>query len=100
MVGSVPADVAIYTTNYCPYCTRAKALLGKKGVPFTEIAVDDRADLRAWVAAASKQRTVPQIFINGQAVGGFTDIAALDQKGVLDEMLGRAPASGDPEIRR
>ncbi len=94
------ADVLLYTTEYCPYCTRAKALLTKKGVAFTEIRVDERPELRSWLIEASKQCTVPQVFVNGKALGGFTDIADLDREGVLDEMLKRPPSAEDPAVRR
>jgi glutaredoxin 3 len=90
------AQVSVYTTDYCPYCTRAKALLGKKNVPFTEVAVDERPDLRSWLVSASGQRTVPQIFINGRSVGGFSELAELDKKGELDRLLGEAPPAEAP----
>ena len=93
-VSSVSADVIIYTTDYCPYCVRAKGLLTKKQVPFKEVKVDTREDLRSWLMSASGQRTVPQIFINGEPVGGFTELADLDRKGVLDRKLAEAPADG------
>jgi glutaredoxin 3 len=91
----MPAQVYVYTTDYCPYCTRAKALLGTKNVPFTEVAVDERPDLRSWLVAASGQRTVPQIFINGHSVGGFSELAELDKKGELDRLLGEAAPPGE-----
>jgi glutaredoxin 3 len=87
----VSADVTIYTTDYCPYCVRAKDLLGRKQVPFKEVRVDSRSDLRSWLVSASGQRTVPQIFINGQSVGGFTELADLDRRGELDRRLAEAP---------
>lgn len=96
----MPADVLVYTTDYCPYCTRAKALLRKKQVAFTEIDVSDRPDLRRWLVEASRQRTVPQIFINGQAVGGFSDLASLDRDGELDALLAADPAATDRVPRR
>lgn len=88
---SVNANVFIYTTTFCAYCVRAKGLLGKKKVAYTEVDVSDRDDLRAWLVKRSGQRTVPQIFINGVSVGGFTDIAALDRQGKLDVMLAEPP---------
>jgi glutaredoxin 3 len=94
------AAVVMYTTDYCPYCTRAKALLDKKGARYDEIDVSDRPDLRRWLIATSKQRTVPQIFINGEPKGGFIDIAALDRAGELDPLLARDPAPDDPTVRR
>jgi len=94
------AAVAIYSTDYCGYCVRAKALFTKKGVPYDEIDVSDRGDLRQWLMAATRQRTVPQIFINGRSVGGFIDIAELDRKGTLDRLLSEEPRAEDPPIRR
>lgn len=95
----MPARVVVYSTDYCPYCTRAKALLTKKGVAYEEVMVDDRADLRAWLVQATNQRTVPQVFVNGKALGGFTDIARLDQQGRLDPLLQAAPTGKEPEVR-
>jgi glutaredoxin 3 len=96
--GGVSADVTIYTTDYCPYCTRAKALLTKKQAQFKEVKVDTRDDLRSWLASASGQRTVPQIFINGESVGGFTELADLDRKGELDRRLRESPGAGAPAL--
>jgi glutaredoxin 3 len=93
------ADVVVYTTDYCPYCTRAKALLQKRGAAFREIRVDERPDLRSWLSTVTHQRTVPQVFVNGAPLGGFTDIAALDQKGQLQPLLDAAPKPTDPELR-
>ena len=95
----MPARVVVYSTDYCPYCTRAKALLSKKGVAFEEVMVDDRADLRAWLVQATNQRTVPQVFVNGKALGGFTDIARLDQQGRLDPRRRATPTGKGPEVR-
>ncbi len=91
---SALADVRIYLTTWCPYCVAAKRLLDQKGVAFTEVDVDDRRELRSWLVSASGQRTVPQIFINGQSVGGFSDLSALDQHGELDALLAQGPSAG------
>jgi glutaredoxin 3 len=96
----VSAEVFVYTTGYCPYCVQAKRLLSKKKAPFTEVGVDDRADLRSWLASASGQRTVPQVFINGKSVGGFSDLDALDRKGDLDRLLAESPAAGAAALPR
>jgi glutaredoxin 3 len=85
------ADVQVYVTTYCPYCVRAKSLLTRKGVAFTEIDVTEDAAKRAWLVDATGRRTVPQIFIDGRAVGGSDDLHALERTGELDRMLGRAP---------
>lgn len=82
------ATVEIYTTPTCPFCHSAKALLTKKNVAFTEIDVSRDPDLRAKMAErAGGRRSVPQIFIDGQSVGGSDDIHALDAQGKLDALL-------------
>ena len=81
--------VTIYTTSYCPYCVRAKALLAKKGVAYEEIDVEHDDNLReAMTARAGGKRTVPQIFIGDYHIGGCDDLYALDNKKKLDELLG------------
>ena len=86
------ATVTIYTTMFCPYCVRAKRLLGRKGVAFEEIAVDGDRDRRAeMIARAAGRRTVPQIFIDGRHVGGADDLADLERAGKLDALLAAAP---------
>ena len=82
------AHVDIYTTPSCPYCVMAKRLMREKGVPFEEIDVATDPAKRKWLVEVTGQRTVPQIFIDGNPYGGFTDIAALDRKGELDLLLG------------
>ncbi len=83
------AEVEIYTTEICPYCIRAKALLTRKGVAFHEIDVGGSRDLRdAMTRRADGRHTVPQIFIDGHHVGGCDDLHALDSQGKLDRMLG------------
>jgi glutaredoxin 3 len=82
------AKVEVYSTQTCPYCVRAKSLLDAKDVDFQEIDVtgDDEARM-ALVAKAGGRRTVPQIFINGQSIGGYDDLRALEEAGKLDQML-------------
>ena len=83
------AKVEIYSSYFCPYCARAKKLLGSKGVAFEEYDVDTNPALRAEMTERSGGgRTVPQIFIDGKAVGGCDDIHALDRAGELDKLLG------------
>jgi glutaredoxin 3 len=82
------ARVVIYTTNYCPYCFRAKSLLRSKNVEFEEIDVTDDPERRAEMERLSRRHTVPQIFIDGQPVGGFDDVQRLNNAGRLDQMLG------------
>ncbi len=81
------ASVVIYTTKICAYCGRAKALFTRKGVAFSEIDVSDDDEKRIWLMRTTGQRTVPQIFINEQSVGGFDEVWALERKGELDRLL-------------
>ena len=83
------AAIDIYTQWGCPYCTRAKALLDSKGVAYTEIDVTmDTSKRREMIERKPDARTVPQIFVDGQALGGCDDIHALDAQGKLDPLLG------------
>lgn len=81
------AEVLIYTTRVCPYCVAAKRLLAARGATYREIDVTEDDAKRAWLVEATGRRTVPQIFIGGEAVGGYDDIAALDRAGKLAERL-------------
>ena len=82
------ASVVIYTRQYCGYCSAAKALLEKKGVDYVEHDATGKPELRAeMIDKAHGRATFPQIFINGQHVGGCDDIHALDRAGKLDPLL-------------
>jgi glutaredoxin 3 len=82
------AKVEIYTKFLCPYCTRAKALLGAKGVAFEEYDISMGGPLRAeMLERAGGRNTVPQVFIDGRHIGGSDDLAALDRAGKLDPLL-------------
>ncbi|HBG49514.1 MAG TPA: glutaredoxin 3 [Cyanobacteria bacterium UBA9971] len=83
------AKVLTYTVDYCPYCKKAKALLRDKGVDFEDIDITANEDeMREKLSGITGGRTtVPQIFINGVHVGGYTDLKALNDSGKLDEML-------------
>jgi len=83
------AEVVIYTTSYCPYCTGAKSLLRAKNVPFDEIDVTHDPAKRAEMERLSQRWTVPQIFIDGTPIGGYDEARQLDAIGELDRMLGR-----------
>ena len=84
--------VVIYTKSWCGYCTRAKALLTRKGVPFTEVEIsDDDARRDEMVERAGGRRTVPQIFVGATHVGGCDDLYRLEAEGRLAPLL----ASGD-----
>lgn len=81
------AAVTLYTTRYCPFCIRAKALLDHKGVTYTEISVDNNPGLRQEMMAKSGRHTVPQIWVGERHVGGCDDLMALERRGALDELL-------------
>jgi glutaredoxin 3 len=90
------AQIEIYTTRFCPYCTSAKALLSRKGVAYAEIDVSgDPAKRTEMVDRANGRMTVPQIFIGALHVGGFRELYALEQAGKLDPLLtaGAGPAA-------
>ena len=77
----------MYSTGWCPYCDRARELLTKKGVEFKEIDVDEDGKLREEMSARSGRRTVPQIFIGTNHIGGCEDLFALDASGELDRLI-------------
>ena len=83
------AEVVVYTTMFCPYCSGARKLLGARGIAFEEIDVTMDAARRASMARmAGGRRTVPQIFIDGEAVGGYDDLVRLERDGGLAARLG------------
>ena len=83
----MPAEVVMYTTRVCGYCVAAKRLLASRKVAYTEIDVTGDQAKRAWLVEATGQRTVPQIFIAGESIGGFEELAELDRAGELAEKL-------------
>lgn len=85
---SVP--VKIYTRKWCGYCTAAEKLLTKKGIPFENQDCSDDPATRKWLVTATGQTTVPQIFIDGKSIGGFSELDALNRRGELDRLLGLA----------
>lgn len=88
--------VTIYTTRTCGYCMAAKHLLKQKGIAYREIHADGRPDLRNWLSQASGRHTVPQVFIDGTSIGGYTRLAALAESGELDELLSASPPAEQP----
>ncbi|MGH7052952.1 MAG: glutaredoxin 3 [Stellaceae bacterium] len=85
------AQVELYTTLFCPYCARARTLLKKKGVAYTDIDINEHPEKRAeMLERAHGHYTVPQIFIDGEHIGGSDELVALDRKGELDRKLGIA----------
>ncbi len=81
------ANVIVYSSAHCPYCVMAKQLLERKGVSYEEIRVDLDPSKREEMMKKSRQRTVPQIFINNKAIGGYTDLVAIDRAKQLDSLL-------------
>ena len=79
--------VTIYTTTYCAYCVRAKAILTKEGVPFVEQDVTHDDAKRTWLVETTGSRTVPQIFFDAEPIGGCDDLEAIVRKGALKEKL-------------
>ena len=80
--------VTMYTTGYCPYCTRAEMLLKQKGITeINKIRIDENPAYRDAMMARTQRRTVPQIYIGETHVGGFDDLAALDRAGDLNALL-------------
>lgn len=80
-------NITIYTTNTCPYCIKAKALLNKKNAIFTEINVEGEEKRNKMVELTSGKRSVPQIFIGDHHVGGCDDLYELERQGKLDQLL-------------
>jgi glutaredoxin 3 len=84
--------VRVYSTRVCPYCVRAKLLLEARGIPFEEIDVSEDPAARAWLVETTGRRTVPQIFIGDEPIGGFDDLSALDRTGKLAPKLESEPS--------
>ena len=83
------AEVELYTTPFCPYCVRARALLERKGVAYTDIDIIGEPARRAeMVRRAGGRTSVPQIFVRGEHIGGSDELLALDRAGELDAKLG------------
>jgi glutaredoxin 3 len=90
------AEVRVYTTRVCAYCAAAKRLLGARGVAYEEVDVTRDQAKRAWLVEMTGRRTVPQIFIGGEAIGGYHELAALDRSGKLKAMLEDSIAGTPP----
>jgi glutaredoxin 3 len=80
-------EIKVYTTPYCGFCRMALRLLDQKGAAYEQIDVTGDGEKRAWLREATGQRTVPQIFINGESIGGYMELSALDRSGELDRKL-------------
>ena len=90
----MPARVIVYTTDSCSYCRRAESLLGQLSVKFDDIDVTDDSDKRRWLVEATGRRTVPQIFVDGVAIGGYDDLAAMVRSGEFQRRMGLGPTGG------
>jgi len=86
-------EIEIYSREWCPYCIKAKALLRAKGLTWREVDVSNDPRCRREMEERSGQHTVPQIFFDGEPIGGYDDLARLNASGELDRRLGRAPVS-------
>jgi len=83
----MPQPVLMYSSDFCPYCIRARALLAQKNIAFQEVCVDGHPGLRAQMAEKAGSRSVPQIWIGQQHIGGCDDLYALEHSGGLDALL-------------
>lgn len=88
-------DITMYSTRSCPFCIRADQFLARKGIESVQkYWIDEDATARVRMHALTGRRTVPQIFIGDNYVGGFDDLVALDRAGKLDALLGRTTGVG------
>jgi len=76
----------MYTTQWCSYCVRAKVLLESRGIAFEEISLDEDPDFRAHLLELTGGWTVPQILIDGEPIGGYTELWQLDRSGALEQL--------------
>lgn len=81
------SKIKVYSADYCPYCDRAKRLLESKGAAYEEIRVDLNPDEKDRIIQLTGMKTIPQIFINEEFVGGYAELKALDDSGELDKKL-------------
>ena len=79
--------VVVYSTRWCGYCVRAKALLDSRGIEYEEVLLDDDPSFRARLHELTGGWTVPQILVDGQPIGGYTELWRLDKSGQLQERL-------------
>lgn len=83
----MPPEIEIYSSDWCPYCARAKALLDRKGATYREIVAESGSEARREAQLRSGRSSVPQIFIGGRHIGGSDDLAALERAGKLDALI-------------
>jgi glutaredoxin 3 len=80
-------DVTVYTGSFCGYCVQVTTLLERRGIPFTEVSVEDHPDLRKKLLEKSGRRTLPQVYVGGRYIGGAAELAALDRSGELNRII-------------
>lgn len=88
-------NITIYGSETCAFCTAARMLLKKRGLDYDDVLVSNNAEKRQEMVARSGSETVPQIFIGGEAIGGFDELYSLEQSGELDRLLGTATNTND-----
>lgn len=84
----IGADVVLYVTDTCGYCRMAESLLKRREIAFTAVDVTDLPEARSWLIEKTGRRTVPQIFVKGESIGGFVELAAMERSGALARALG------------
>ena len=84
----MPKAVRVYTASYCSFCRRAKDLLRARAIAFEEIDVTTDYDRRRWLVETTGRRTVPQIFVGDEAIGGYDELRMLDASGKLAPLVG------------
>lgn len=84
-------SIILYSTDYCPFCIRAKKLLQSKSLDFKEINLSSNRDELIKLTQKTGMQTVPQIFIHGKLIGGFQELSELEQNGELDQLLNKQP---------
>jgi len=89
-------NIEIYSKDWCPFCDRAKALLKARGLDYVEIDVTDDPQRETEMRQRAGRRSVPQIFVDGEHVGGFDDLAALDARDGLEALVGKSTPTTDP----
>lgn len=83
----VSAPVVLYTTPFCGFCRAALALLRERDIEHVQVDVSGQPAARQWLREVTRQHTVPQVFVGGQSIGGYTELATLDDSGELERML-------------
>ena len=83
------AHVKVYTSQFCGYCIMAKRLLLSRGLSYEEVETQGHPEVRTWLAQVTHQYTVPQVFIHGKSIGGYTELSALDRAGQLMKLVNR-----------